>query len=45
MAMQECVCAECGAINQVSSETCWRCLEGLHEAQVEPQPEPERATG
>lgn len=29
MAMQEVVCADCGAINQWVAHTCWRCLEPL----------------
>jgi hypothetical protein len=29
MAMQEVVCADCGAINQWVAHSCWRCLELL----------------
>ncbi|MEO8424704.1 MAG: hypothetical protein ABI595_12450 [Actinomycetota bacterium] len=50
MAMQEVVCADCGAINQAVAHACWRCLEPLTDraaatAEVaEPQPEPRPAT-
>jgi len=46
MAMQERVCPDCGAINQLSAESCWRCLELLanpaHEvaAVADPRPSP-----
>jgi hypothetical protein len=29
MAMLEVVCADCGAINRMSADACWRCLEML----------------
>lgn len=42
MAMQEVVCAGCGAINQVIAVACWRCLESLSDrpaATAEPEPQ------
>jgi hypothetical protein len=51
MAMQECVCTGCGAINQVSAESCWRCLDALlddrpaYPAPASPtEPTPQRVT-
>jgi hypothetical protein len=50
MAMQEVVCADCGAINRAVADACWRCLELLPvgpagPAEIaEPQPEPHIAT-
>jgi ribosomal protein L40E len=47
MAMQEIVCADCGAINQVIADVCWRCLESLSNrpaAGLEPQVQPRPAT-
>jgi ribosomal protein L40E len=47
MAMQEVVCVDCGAINQVIADVCWRCLESLSNrpaAGPEPQVEPRPAT-
>jgi predicted amidophosphoribosyltransferase len=53
MAMQEVVCADCGAINQWVAHSCWRCLEPLSDrsvaavagvAEPEPKPEPRTAT-
>jgi predicted amidophosphoribosyltransferase len=52
MAMQEVVCADCGAINQWVAHSCWRCLEPLSDraaavagvAEPEPNPEPGTAT-
>jgi len=47
MAMQEVVCVDCGAINQVIADVCWRCLEPLSRrpaAGPEPQVEPRPAT-
>jgi hypothetical protein len=29
MAMQESVCAGCGAINRLNADMCWRCLDLL----------------
>jgi predicted amidophosphoribosyltransferase len=42
MAMQEVVCADCGAINQWVAHSCWRCLEPLSDrsAAAAPVPEP-----
>jgi hypothetical protein len=31
MAVRERGCANCGAINYVGSDACWRCLESLNE--------------
>ena len=42
MAMQETVCPECGAINQVIADACWRCLESLADrpaATTDPEPQ------
>jgi predicted amidophosphoribosyltransferase len=50
MAMQEVVCAHCGAINRSIAYVCWRCLEPLSERPAasvhtaEPVPEPRPAT-
>jgi predicted amidophosphoribosyltransferase len=50
MAMQEVVCADCGAINQWVAHSCWRCLEPLSDrsaaaAQIaEPLPDARPAT-
>jgi predicted amidophosphoribosyltransferase len=50
MAMQEVVCADCGAINRLVAHACWRCLEPLADRSAaaveaeEPQPEPRSAT-
>jgi hypothetical protein len=55
MAMQEVVCADCGAINRSVAHACWRCLEPLSEgstdhparteADIAPEPpEPRTAT-
>jgi hypothetical protein len=50
MAVQEIVCADCGAINQVVAHVCWRCLEPLADRPtgttqaVEPLPEPRPAS-
>lgn len=45
MAVQEVVCAGCGAINRVSAETCWRCLETVDDvpAEIAAVAEPEAA--
>jgi hypothetical protein len=49
MAMQEVVCADCGAINQRISHACWRCLELLSDRPAgttetaEPLPDPRSA--
>ena len=34
MAMQEVVCAGCGAINHTDAHACWRCLETLTDARM-----------
>jgi ribosomal protein L40E len=49
MAMQEVVCVDCGAINQVIADVCWRCLESLSDrsaasAEPEPQAQPRPAS-
>jgi hypothetical protein len=53
MAVQERVCAHCGAINRVSADACWRCLESLPdpspivaeaELTFEPASEPQATT-
>jgi hypothetical protein len=43
MAMQEVVCVDCGAINQVIADVCWRSLEPIADrpvasADAEPRP-------
>ena len=40
MAMQEVVCADCGAINQWVAHSCWRCLEPLADRSIAPAPAP-----
>jgi len=49
MAMQEVVCVDCGAINQVVADVCWRCLEPIAgraaaSLDLEPQAQPRPAT-
>ena len=50
MAMQEVVCADCGAINRLAAHACWRCLEPLSDRQAgiaegaEAGPDPHAAT-
>jgi predicted amidophosphoribosyltransferase len=50
MAMQEVVCADCGAINRLVAHACWRCLEPLSgrpggtAETAEPLPDPRTAT-
>jgi len=36
MATQERICADCGAINHVGADACWRCLERLARTSAEP---------
>ena len=45
MAMQEVVCADCGAINQWVAHSCWRCLEPLSDRSVAADPIPEPLPG
>ena len=40
MAMQEVVCADCGAINQWVAHSCWRCLEPISDRSIAPAPAP-----
>ncbi len=45
MGLPERVCQGCGAINRVSAEDCWRCLEPLAESTREPVSSPAPSVG